>query len=60
MAVPNDYYTMQRTGEDVDTLLTRLEEGNIIIPSSTAGSTKKFRLIVTDAGAVSAVEVAET
>ena len=59
MAAPNDYYTMQRTGEDVDALLTRLEEGDIIIPSSTAGSTKKFRLTVTDAGVVSAVEVTD-
>ena len=48
--MPNDYYTMLYTGEKTD-------EREIIIPSSTAGSTKKFKLTVDDTGAVSATEV---
>ena len=41
--MPNDYYTMLYTGEKTDELLQRVDEGEIIIPSSTAGSTKKFK-----------------
>lgn len=55
--MPNDYYTMIYTGEEIDALLQRVDEGEIIIPSSTAGSTKKFKLTVDDTGAVSATEV---
>lgn len=55
--MPNDYYTMLYTGEKTDELLQRVEEGEIIIPSSTVGSTKKFKLTVDDTGAVSATEV---
>ena len=55
--MPNDYYTMLYTGEKTDELLQRVDEGEIIIPSSTAGSTKKFKLTVDDTGAVSATEV---
>ena len=55
--MPNDYYTMLYTGEKTDELLQRVEEGRIILPSSTPGSTKKFLLTVNDAGAVSATEV---
>lgn len=55
--MPNDYYTMLYTGEKTDELLRRVDEGEIILPSSTPGSTKKFRLTVNDAGAVSATEV---
>ena len=44
--MPNDYYTMLYTGEKTDELLQRVDEGEIIIPSSTAGSTKKFKLTV--------------
>lgn len=55
--MPNDYYTMIFTGEKVDKLLKRLDDGEIIIPSSTAGSTKKFKLTVDDTGTVSATEV---
>lgn len=32
-------------------------QGEIIIPSSTAGSTKEFKLTMDDTGAVSATEV---
>ena len=55
--MPNDYYTMLYTGEKTDELLQRVDEGEIIIPSSTANSTKKFKLTVDDTGAVSATEV---
>lgn len=55
--MPNDYYTMLYTGEKTDELLQRVDKGEIIIPSSTAGSTKKFKLTVDDTGAVSATEV---
>lgn len=55
--MPNDYYTMLYTGEKTDELLQRVDEGEIIIPSSTAASTKKFKLTVDDTGAVSATEV---
>ena len=55
--MPNDYYTMIYTGEKTDELLQRVDEGEIIIPSSTEGSTKKFKLTVDDTGTVSATEV---
>ena len=55
--MPNDYYTMIFTGEKTDELLKRVDDGEIIIPSSTAGSTKKFKLTVGDTGTVSATEV---
>ena len=55
--MPNDYYTMLYTGEKTDEPLQRGDEGEIILPSSTAGSTKKFKLTVDDTGAVSATEV---
>lgn len=55
--MPNDYYTMIFTGEKVDELLKRVDDGEVIIPSSTAGSTKKFKLTVDDTGTVSATEV---
>lgn len=55
--MPNDYYTMIFTGEQTDELLKRVDDGEIIIPSSTAGSTKKFKLTVDDSGTVSATEV---
>lgn len=52
-----DYYTSAYSGEEIDALLQRVDEGKIIIPSSTAGSTKKFKLTVDDTGTVSATEV---
>lgn len=55
--MPNDYYTMIFTGEKVDELLKRVDDGEIIIPSSTPGSTKKFKLTVDDSGTVGASEV---
>lgn len=55
--MPNDYYTMIFAGEKTDELLKRVDDGEIIIPSSTAGSKKKFKLTVDDTGTVSATEV---
>lgn len=51
------YATSIYSVEESDALLQRVDEGEIIIPSSTAGSTKKFKLTVDDTGAVSATEV---
>lgn len=55
--MPNDYYAMTFTGEKMDELLKRVDDGEGIIPSSTAGSTKKFKLPVDDTGIVRATEV---
>ena len=55
--MPDASNTEIYTGEKTDELLQRVDEGEIIIPSSTAGSTKKFKLTVDDTGAVSATEV---
>ena len=55
--MPDDYYVSQYSGEEIDELLKRVDEGEIILPSSTAGSTKKFKLTVDDTGTVSATEV---
>lgn len=55
--MPNDYYTMIFTGEKVDELLKRVDDGEIIIPSSTAGSKKAFKLTADDNGTVRATEV---
>lgn len=56
-APPTDYYTMAETGETVDAAVQAVKNGNFAIPSSTAGSTKKFKLTVDDTGTVSATEV---
>ena len=55
--MPDDYYVSQYSGEEIDELLKRVDEGEIILPSSTAGSTKKFKLTVDDTGTVRATEV---
>ena len=49
--------TPEPNTRDVDELLKRVDDGEIIIPSSTAGSTKKFKLTVDDTGTVRATEV---
>lgn len=54
---PTDYYTMAETGEAVDAAVQAVKSGNFVIPSSTAGSTKKFKLTVDDTGTVRATEV---
>lgn len=55
--MPDTYATSIYSVEESDALLQRVDEGEIIIPSSTAGSMKKFKLTVDDTGAVSATEV---
>ena len=55
--MPDTYAPSIYSVEESDELLQRVDEGEIIIPSSTAGSTKKFKLTVDDTGAVSAAEV---
>ena len=56
-APPTSYYTMAETGETVDAAVQAVKNGNFVIPSSTADSTKKFKLTVDDTGAVGAEEV---
>lgn len=56
-APPTDYYTMAETGETVDAAVQAVKNGAFVVPSSTEGSTKKFRLTVDDSGAVSGTEV---
>ena len=55
--MPDSYATSMYSLEEHDALLQRVDEGEIILPSSTVGSTKKFKLTVDDTGAVSATEV---
>ena len=55
--MPDDYYVSQYFGEEIDARLQRITDDGIILPSSTTGSTKKFKLTVDDTGAVSATEV---
>lgn len=55
--MPNDYYTMIFTDEKTDERLKRVDDGEIIIPSSTAGSTRKFNLTVDDSSTGKATEV---
>ena len=56
-APPTEYYTMAETGETVDAAVQAVKNGNLVVPSSTPGSTKKFRLTVDDTGTVGASEV---
>ena len=56
-APPTDYYTMAETGETVDAAVQAVKNGEFVVPSSTEGSTKKFRLTVDDTGTVGASEV---
>ena len=57
---PNGYYTMTYSGEQIDIAIGDVLNGNIVIPSSTSGSTKKFKIMVDDSGAVTATEVSAT
>lgn len=56
-APPTSYYIMAETGETLDAAVQAVKNGNFVISSSTADSTKKFKLTVDDTGAVSATEV---
>ena len=53
----DSYAVSAYSAEEIDELLGRVEDGEIIIPSSTSGSSRKYRLTVNDSGTVSAVRV---
>lgn len=57
---PSGYYTSVYSGEQIDRAVGDMLDGNLVLPSSTSGSTKKFRLTVDDSGAVTATEVTAT
>lgn len=54
---PEGYYVMQYPGEQIDTAVGYVLNGEFIIPSSTSGSNKKFQISVDDSGTVTATEV---
>lgn len=54
---PSSYYTSIYSGEEIDQAITDVRSGVVILPSSTSGSTKKFRLQVDDSGTITATEV---
>lgn len=53
----NGYYMSIYSGEQIDNAVGNVLDGNIIIPSSTSGSSKKFRITVDDSGTILATEV---
>ena len=53
----NGYYMSIYSGEQIDNAVGNVLDGNIIIPSSTSGSSKKFQITVDDSGTISATEV---
>lgn len=57
---PTDYYVHQYSGEQIDQAVGDVLKGTFIIPSSTPGSEKKFRVSVDDSGTVTATEVTST
>ena len=57
---PTDYYVHQYSGEQIDQAVGYVLDGTFIIPSSTAGSQKKFKISVDDAGTITATEVTTT
>lgn len=59
-ADPTEYYTSVYSGEQIDQAVGYVLNGTFIIPSSTSGSTKKFKISVDDSGAVTATEVTTT
>lgn len=56
---PTEYYTSIYSGEEIDNAVGNVLKGNIVIPSSTSGSTKKFKISVDDAGTITATEVTQ-
>lgn len=56
---PNEYYTSIYSGEQIDSAVGSVLAGNIVIPSSTSESTKKFRITVDDSGTITATEVTQ-
>lgn len=59
-APPTDYYVHQYSGEQIDQAVGYVLNGDFIIPSSTSGSQKKFKIAVDDAGTITATEVTTT
>lgn len=57
---PSGYYTSVYSGEEIDQAVGDVRNGNIVLPSTTSGSDKKFRLTVDDSGTVMATEVTGT
>ena len=57
---PTDYYTSVYSGEQIDQAVGDVLNGNFIVPSSTSGSQKKFKISVDDAGTITATEVTTT
>ena len=57
---PTDYYTSVYSGEQIDQAVGYVLNGDFIIPSSTSGSQKKFKITVDDAGTITATEVTTT
>lgn len=57
---PTDYYTSVYSGEQIDQAVGDVLNGIFIIPSSTSGSQKKFKITVDDAGTITATEVTGT
>ena len=59
-ADPTEYYTSVYSGEQIDQAVGYVLNGDFIIPSSTSGSQKKFKITVDDAGTITATEVTTT
>ena len=59
-ADPTEYYTSVYSGEQIDQAVGDVLNGVFIIPSSTSGSQKKFKITVDDAGIITATEVTTT
>ena len=57
---PTEYYTSTYSGEQIDQAVGDVLNGDFIIPSSTSGSQKKFKITVDDAGTITATEVTTT
>lgn len=57
---PTEYYTSVYSGEQIDQAVGDVLDGTFIIPSSTSGSQKKFKITVDDAGTITATEVTTT
>lgn len=56
---PTEYYTSVYSGEQIDTAVGNVLNGTFIIPSSSSGSQKKFKITVDDAGTITATEVTQ-
>ena len=56
-ADPTEYYTSVYSGEQIDQAVGAVLNGTFVVQSSTTRSQKKFRIMVDDSGAITAVEV---